>query len=132
MPPRRLCFPTALFHAASLTRPPRLRRFAREEMDSLMNTNRTCGSDSRPASRVGRCLATYPGQIVAAVIAWSLIVTLTALGQAPPVPGQGAQPVAPPQEQTTPPAGPPPPVPPTPTLPQRAAPPPPAVHLSLD
>ena len=101
-------------------------------MDSLMNTNRKYGSDSRAPSRVGRCPATHPGQIGAAVIAWSLIVTLTALGQAPPVPGQGAQPIAPPQEQTTPPAGPPPPVPPTPTLPQRPAPPPPAVHLSLD
>ena len=101
-------------------------------MDSLMNMNRKCGSDSRAPSRVGRCPTTRPGQIFAAVIAWSLVVTLTALGQAPAPPSQGGQPVAPPQEQTTPPAGPPPPVPPTPTLPPRPAQPPPAVHLSLD
>jgi outer membrane protein, heavy metal efflux system len=101
-------------------------------MDSLMNTNRECGFGSRGASHVGGCRHTRPWQIFAAVIAWSVVVTLTALGQAPSPATQGGQPVAIPQEQTAPPAGPPPPVPPTPALPQRPAQPPPAVHLSLD
>ena len=77
-------------------------------MDSLMITNTNGSSDFRAARRVTRCRNAHRGQIFAAAIAWSLVVPLTALGQAPSVPGQGGQPVAPPQEQTTPPAGPPP------------------------
>lgn len=101
-------------------------------MDFPMNTMRNFGSDRRDACRVSRCRHPQPVQIFVLAITWSLIVTLAAAGQAPTPPGQGAQPVAPPQEQSTPPGGPPPPVPPTPTLPLRPAQPPPAVHVSLD